>query len=284
MNGILVVDKPSGVTSHDVVARCRRILGQRKIGHAGTLDPAATGILVLGVGRATRLLQFLEAQRKVYRATITLGVSTSTLDAEGEVVATADASAVTQKDLMRVLPAFRGTIQQVPPMVSAIKIGGEALYKKALRGEVVERAPRTVTIEELTLESFTPPTLRVVCSKGTYIRTLAADIGDALGVGAHVATLRRLASGPYDEAMATPLEKVTAEAIVPMEQAAAGFPRRDLTAAQTLEVVQGKRLQAAGIDGAYALFSAERLIGMAQDSDSIAKTLCVLIDHTEVPA
>ncbi len=284
MNGLLVVDKPAGMTSHDVVARCRRVLGERKIGHAGTLDPGATGILVLGIGRATRLLQFLEAHDKTYRATVVLGVETSTLDADGEVVATADASAVTAADLQAVLPEFRGAIQQIPPMVSAIKVGGEALYKKARRGEEVERAPRPVTIHELEMESFEPLTLRVRCSKGTYIRTLVADIGRALGVGAHVGTLRRLASGPHGEADATPLDRVTAESVRPMDQAVAGLPRRDVPAPTARAFAQGKRIGAAGIVGSYAVFGPDGLLGVAQDTDDGARSICVLVDASEMPS
>lgn len=280
LNGILIVDKPAGMTSHDVVARCRKALGIRRIGHAGTLDPDATGVLVLGVARATRLLQFLEAHEKTYVTTFVLGVETTTLDASGDVVETKDASSISKSDVESALARFRGEIQQVPPMVSAIKVGGERLYEKARRGETVERAPRHVTIHELTLESFDPPTLRIRCSKGTYIRTLVADLGTALGVGAHIATLRRTACGPYDESAATPLADVGAHHLIPMERAVEGFHRRDLTSAEALQVVQGKRLPAIGETTPYALFANDTLIAMARDYDDVTKTLCVL--STEV--
>src|SRR5205085_1513781 len=184
MNGLLVIDKQAGMTSHDVVAMCRRILGERRVGHAGTLDPSATGVLVLGVGRATRLLRFVEDSDKEYVVTAAFGITTSTLDAEGEVVAENDTSSLTEEDVRSALTAFVGDIEQVPPMVSAVKVGGEPLYRKARRGEDVERAPRRVRVHELDLDSFEPgprarATLRVRRARRPYVRSPVAHVGAA---------------------------------------------------------------------------------------------------------
>ncbi|HVL90859.1 MAG TPA: tRNA pseudouridine(55) synthase TruB [Actinomycetota bacterium] len=284
MNGLLIADKPAGMTSHDAVAICRKRLAERKIGHAGTLDPDATGVLVLGVGRATRLLQYLEAHDKTYTSTFVLGVETSTQDASGQVVASVDAAHVTRDDVEAVLPRFRGEIDQVPPMVSAVKVGGEALYKKARRGETVERVARRVTVHELELTSFDPPAIRVRCSKGTYIRTLVHDIGVALGVGAHVATLRRTAVGPYTEADATPVQDVAPESLRPMGDAVAGYPRREVDAAAAVRLAHGKAIDAAGIDGPYAVFAEGALVAMARDAGTEARSLCVLVHAADLAA
>lgn len=282
MNGLLVADKPARMTSHDAVAICRKRLGERKIGHAGTLDPDATGVLILGVGRATRLLQYLEALDKTYETTFVLGVETTTQDAAGEVVATKDASHVTRDDVEAVLPSFRGEIEQIPPMVSAIKVGGEPLYKKARRGETIERKPRRVEIHELEMTGFDPPSLRVRCSKGTYIRTLVHDIGRALGVGAHVATLRRTAIGPYTEAGATAVQEVTSESLRPMSDAVAGYPRHDVGRDAAVRLAHGKAIPAAGIDGPFAVFADGALIAMARDDGAEARSLCVLVHATDL--
>lgn len=276
MNGLLIADKPASMTSHDAVAICRRRLGERKIGHAGTLDPDATGVLVLGVGRATRLLQFLEAHDKTYDATFVLGVTTTTQDASGEVIATRDATHVTPDELREAVESFRGEIDQIPPMVSAIKVGGEALYKKARRGETIERKARRVTIHELELTGVAPPSIHVRCGKGTYIRTLVHDIGERLGVGAHVATLRRTAVGPYTQDQAVPVGDVTEASLRPMADAVAGYPRRTVQPSEALRLAQGKALDAAGIDGPYAVFAGDALIAMARDDGDQARSLCVL--------
>lgn len=282
MNGILIVDKPAGITSHGVVARCRRTLSEKRIGHAGTLDPDATGVLVLGVGRATRLMQFLESDEKSYRTTFVLGAETSTQDASGEILASADATGVTREQVASALEGFTGEIDQIPPMVSAIKIGGEALYKKARRGEEVDRPPRRVTIHEAVLEEFEPPTLFVRCSKGTYIRTLVHDLGRLLGVGAHVATLRRTASGAFDESVAVSLDSVEPASLISLEQAVSHYPSRTVSRAEGLMVAQGKRLASAGIDGTYAVLCDGTLIGMARDEASSMKTFCVLVDANDL--
>ena len=210
---MLVCDKPAGMTSHDVVARVRRLAGQRRVGHGGTLDPPATGVLVLALGRATRLLPFLPTEPKRYLATIAFGAETDTLDAAGAVTATADAAAVDEPSLRAALARFVGPQQQVPPMVSAIKVAGERLYAKARRGEQVERAPRPIVVhalELLELQRGERPlaTVAVTCSGGTYVRSLAADLGRALGTLAHLASLRRTAVGRFTEADAHPLAEL----------------------------------------------------------------------------
>jgi tRNA pseudouridine55 synthase len=281
MNGLLVVDKQTGMTSHDVVAMCRRILGERRVGHAGTLDPGATGVLVVGVGRATRLLRFVEDAEKEYTAEAIFGMTTTTLDAQGEVISEKDASGLLEDDVRDVLTGFVGDIDQVPPMVSAIKVGGEALYKKARRGEEVAREPRHVRVEELTLEAFEEgerarARFRVRCSKGTYIRSLVADIGEALEVGAHVSALRRTRVGTFGDAEAIPVSDVSESALQPMEAAVAGYPRRSVDEAGARALVHGKPLEPGGIDGVYAVYGPDGLLAMAEDREGEARSLCVL--------
>ena len=207
MDGLLVVDKPSGFTSHDVVAKLRKIYGQRRVGHAGTLDPDATGVLLVGLGRVTRLLRFLQVAGKEYRADVRFGVATSTLDAAGEVLDRQEMP-LGREQVEQAAKRFVGDIEQVPPMVSAIKVGGRRLHDLARRGEEVERAPRPVRIDRLEVEAFEPgpypmATLFVACGSGTYVRTLAADIGERLGCGAHLAALRRTGIGRLDVASAS---------------------------------------------------------------------------------
>jgi tRNA pseudouridine55 synthase len=281
VNGFLVVDKPAGITSHDVVARVRRILGERRVGHAGTLDPPATGILLLGVGTTTRLLRFMEAYEKAYDGTVVLGASTTTQDATGEVVDERDASAITREDVVSAMTAFVGDIEQIPPMVSAVKVGGERLYRKALRGEEVERAPRGVTVHSFTLDDFTPGarargTVSVVCTKGTYIRTLAADLGAALGVGAHLSSLRRTRIGPFDASVAVGLDRLSAADLRAPDEAIRGYPRRAVSAEQARDLVHGKALEPAGIDGPYAVFGPAGLVAMVTESEEEARSLCVV--------
>jgi tRNA pseudouridine55 synthase len=210
MDGFAIVDKDAGWTSHDVVAKARGILRERRIGHSGTLDPDATGVLLLGIGRGTRLLQFLGDLPKTYVGEVVLGTATSTLDASGEVVATFDMSAVTDADVAAAAARFVGEIDQVPPMVSAVKVGGKRLHELARQGIEVERKARRVTIHALSVAPVEAGVHRVevTCSSGTYIRTLAADIGLALGGGAHLRNLRRTAIGPFTLADARPLEAI----------------------------------------------------------------------------
>src|SRR5438105_3529467 len=212
VEGLVVVDKPAGWTSHDVVARLRRIYGLRRIGHAGTLDPDATGVLLVGLGRVTRLMRFLQEAGKEYRARVVFGVATDTLDASGAVLERAEMT-ITREELDAAARAFVGDIQQVPPMVSALKVGGRRLYELARAGVEVERAARPVHIDELVVEDLEPgaypeATIRVACSSGTYVRTLAADLGAALGGCAHLASLRRLAIGSFTLDEARPVEAV----------------------------------------------------------------------------
>ena len=212
VNGVLVVDKPAGISSNDAVQRAKRLFGAQKVGHTGSLDPLATGVLPLCFGEATKFSQFLLDADKKYRARICLGVSTETGDADGEVIAEADASSVTAAQVAAELKNFVGEIEQVPSMYSALKHQGQPLYKLARQGVEVERAPRKVTVycAELLQVTGTQIELFVHCSKGTYIRSLAEDLGTALDCGGHVAGLRRLAAGPYKEEQAVSFEKLNA--------------------------------------------------------------------------
>jgi tRNA pseudouridine55 synthase len=217
-NGLVVVDKAAGWTSHDVVARCRRIFGQRRVGHAGTLDPDATGVLLVGLGRATRLLRFLTVLPKTYTTDIVLGTATSTLDASGEVTATFDMRDVEASDVRAAARALTGEIEQVPPMVSAVKVGGRRLHELAREGVEVERRPRPVTVYRFDTEPdpARPGVYRAVveCSSGTYVRVLADDLGRALGGGAHLDHLRRTRIGSFGEADMRPLESIGPDAVL----------------------------------------------------------------------
>jgi tRNA pseudouridine55 synthase len=254
LHGFLVIDKPPGWTSFDVVARARRLLGVRKIGHAGTLDPAATGVLPLAVGHATRVLEYLTAADKTYLADVTFGVETDSHDRDGVVTAVDDASGLTREQVEQALSGFRGPIMQVPPMHAAIKVGGQRLYELARRGEEIERAPRPVVINELNLEAWEPPvaTLLVDCSKGTYIRALARDLGATTGVGAHLSRLVRTRTGPFTLDEAITLEDL-ASADLPSawpvlawaaDVALADWPALALDARQTVDWRHGKPIPA----------------------------------------
>jgi tRNA pseudouridine55 synthase len=247
VSGFLLVDKPSGWTSHDVVAEVRRLVGQKKVGHGGTLDPMATGLLVLGVGQATRLLRFVQQLPKEYLARAVLGVATDTLDAAGAVL-WREPMEVGEGDLARVLPRFVGRIMQVPPMVSALRMEGRRLYELARQGEEVDREGRPVDVHELDLVEFAPgeypeATLRVVCGKGTYVRSLADDIGKALGGRAHLVELRRTRVGSFSaEGDGRSIESLR-------EQAEAGS-----LASMTLSPAEGLRdLPAVTVDDVTAL-------------------------------
>jgi tRNA pseudouridine55 synthase len=217
-DGLAVVDKEAGWTSHDVVAKSRGLLGTRKVGHAGTLDPDATGVLLVGVGKVTRLLRFLTVLPKSYVGEVVLGVETSTLDASGDVLRAHDMAQVTPDDVDAVLRRFTGEIMQVPPMVSAVKVGGRRLHELAREGVEVERAPRPVVVHRLSAAVTEDPLVyrvEVDCSSGTYVRTLAADIGAALGGGAHLRNLRRVAVGPFTIDAAVPVARVSVDALLP---------------------------------------------------------------------
>ena len=210
MNGILVVDKPAGISSNDVVQQAKRLFGAQKVGHTGSLDPLATGVLPLCFGEATKFSQYLLDADKKYWTQVRLGITTETADADGEVIAQADTSGITESQVTAALERFVGEIEQIPSMYSALKRQGQPLYKLARQGIEVERAPRRISIYSAELLQFSEASieLRVHCSKGTYIRSLAEDLGAALGCGGHVSALRRLAAGPYEEAQATTLDEL----------------------------------------------------------------------------
>lgn len=226
-DGVLLIDKPTDHTSHDVVARLRGILKMKRIGHAGTLDPMATGLLVMLLGKATKLSQYLMSVEKEYTGTIKLGESTNTQDAEGEIVSSAPVPALSEDDVRKALAGFLGDQYQTPPMFSAIKIGGKPLYKSARAGEEVEREPRFIRVISYELTRWQSPFIdfRVLCTKGTYVRTLAHDLGQRLGCGAHLTALRRVASGALDLSRAVTLEQV--QKMTPAEIQAALIPAHE---------------------------------------------------------
>jgi tRNA pseudouridine55 synthase len=258
--GVLVVDKPAGPTSFDVVKRVRRALGAEKAGHAGTLDPAATGVLAVCVGEAVKLQQWLADGDKAYEATVALGVATTTEDAEGEVIARGDASGLGAGDVQAALARFAGEIEQVPPMYSAVRVGGRRLHEVARAGGEVERAPRRVTIHAIELLGLEPPSpdgvvrarIAVRCGKGTYVRTLAADLGRALGVPAHLAALRRTEASGFTLHQALPLAEVEAlgraapgdlrARLVPVADALGHLPAVAVAADEARALAQGKVL------------------------------------------
>jgi tRNA pseudouridine55 synthase len=252
MDGIVNINKPPGMTSHDVVLRARRILREKRIGHTGTLDPLATGVLVLCVGKATRVAQYLEAGEKEYRAVMRLGITTDTLDAEGRVLETKTYPHPDRGELVRVIQRFVGAILQSPPAFSAVKIGGTPSYRLARQGRAQPNKPRQVTIHEIELTSYEDPLvgLAVRCSKGVYIRSLCADIGDALGTGAHLAALERTRSGRFSLAGAVTLEHLqvlaaagdVGRAVLPIDHALADFPAASLTEEESVRIAHGNRL------------------------------------------
>lgn len=226
MCGFLLIDKPFGVTSHDVVNQVRRRLGVRRVGHAGTLDPVCTGLLVVAVGPATRLLRFLSLEPKEYEGVMKLGEATSTQDAEGEVVSSSDPSSITLDALGDAAQRLVGELQQLPPMYSAVKVGGKKLYEYARAGKEVEREPRTVTVHRFEVHSLEMPLarFRVRCSGGTYVRTLVHDLGESAGVGAHVVELRRTAAGVFRVEDATSPEEASEERLLAPEEALEPMP------------------------------------------------------------
>ena len=246
MEGILNIDKPQWLSSHDVVARVRRICATRRVGHAGTLDPLATGVLLVCVGRATRLSEYLMAQQKVYTATVRLGQTTNTYDAEGEVMEERPFSHITAAAIEQALSLYRGPIEQVPPIYSALKVNGQPMYKLARAGKDVERKPRPVTIYELDLVNWSPPNLelRVVCSTGTYIRSLAHDIGETLACGGHITVLRRTAVGEFNSSDAITLDELAAQVsqdvFFATDQAVINLPRIDANDAETEALLMGQ--------------------------------------------
>ncbi len=287
-DGLVIVDKPAGLTSHTVVSRIRKLAGTRRVGHAGTLDPMATGVLVIGVEKATRLLGHLALTTKTYRATIRLGQSTVTDDAEGEVTATAPAAGVTRQTLDAAVARLTGDILQVPSKVSAIKVDGKRSYRRVLDGEDVELAARPVTVSsfevhavrEALAEGGTPlldVDVTVDCSSGTYIRALARDLGTDLGTGGHLTALRRTRVGPYGIEQAQTLEELAETfAVLPIGQAAAeAFPRWDVDAEQARRLINGVRQKAPGLgDGPIAVFGPEdRFIALVEERRGETKIL-----------
>ncbi|MEU4544280.1 tRNA pseudouridine(55) synthase TruB [Nonomuraea dietziae] len=282
-SGLIIVDKPAEWTSHDVVGKMRRIAGTRRVGHAGTLDPMATGVLVIGVEKATRLLGHLALTEKVYEATIRLGVTTNTDDAEGEVTATFDTGSVTSEAVRKGIEALTGRIMQVPPQVSAIKVNGERAYKRARAGEEVELAARPVTVYDFDVASIEGPEVKATirCSSGTYIRALARDLGASLGVGGHLTSLRRTRVGPYDLSLAKTIDELAADCVVlPIGEAvSAAFPRRDVGADEARVISHGGRLPAAGLgEGPIGVFGPDgELLALVEEQGRSARPLAVFV-------
>ncbi|WP_367136570.1 tRNA pseudouridine(55) synthase TruB [Saccharothrix sp. HUAS TT1] len=284
--GLVVIDKPDGMTSHDVVARVRRILGTRKVGHAGTLDPMATGVLVLGIERATKLLGHLALDSKAYLSTIRLGSATTTDDAEGEVLSTADSSGVDEGAIRAGVAKLTGPIEQVPSAVSAVKIDGKRAYARVRAGEAVDIPARPVTVHRFDVlavrreEGGTELDVMVECSSGTYVRALARDLGADLGVGGHLAALRRTRVGPFDLRVAKTLEQLESAPGLSLDLDAAvstAFPRREIAPREAVALSHGQRLAAGGLDGTYGVFGPDgHVVALAKDEGPIAKPLVVL--------
>ncbi|QLL09294.1 tRNA pseudouridine(55) synthase TruB [Mycobacterium vicinigordonae] len=284
--GLLVLDKPAGMTSHDVVGRCRRIFATRRVGHAGTLDPMATGVLVIGIERATKILGLLTATSKAYTATIRLGQTTSTDDAEGEVLESISAAHVTDAAIEAAVSELRGDISQVPSAVSAIKVGGRRAYQLARAGEAVElqarpvRIDRFVVLEVRRASSWVDLDVEVDCSSGTYIRALARDLGAFLGVGGHLTSLRRTRVGRFDLAQALTLDEVAEHPRLSLsldEACLLMFPRRALTVPEAEAAANGRALPAAGIDGTYAATADDgRVIALLREQGSRTRSVVVI--------
>lgn len=284
--GIVVVDKPAGMTSHDVVGRCRRIFSTKKVGHAGTLDPMATGVLVIGVQRATKILGLLSGTSKSYAATIRLGQTTSTEDAEGELLQSVSAEHVRTEDIAQAMAELRGDIKQVPSEVSAIKVDGRRAYRLVREGHTVELQPRPVRIDRFELlavrahDRLIDFDVEVDCSSGTYIRALARDLGAALGVGGHLTSLRRTRVGRFGLDQACSLDALAEQPRLTHsldEACLLMFPRRDLTAAEAEATGHGRPLSPAGIDGVYAAADADgRVIALLRDEGAGTKPLVVI--------
>jgi tRNA pseudouridine55 synthase len=284
--GIVVVDKPAGMTSHDVVGRCRRIFATRKVGHAGTLDPMATGVLVVGIDRATKILGLLTAADKSYAATMRLGQTTSTDDAEGQVLHTVSAAGLTDQQIGNAVSALRGDLDQVPSTVSAIKIGGQRAYKLAREGQTVELAARPVRISRFEVlgvrrhDDLVDVDVEVECSSGTYIRALARDVGAALAVGGHLTALRRTRVGRFGLDQARALDDLTEQPRLSYsldEACLQSFPRRDLTVDEAGSVSHGRPLPPAGIDGVYAAVAPDgHVMALLQDRADRTKSVVVL--------
>jgi tRNA pseudouridine55 synthase len=284
--GLVIVDKPAGMTSHDVVGRCRRIFGTRRVGHAGTLDPMATGVLVIGVDRATKILGLLTETSKSYTATIRLGQSTSTEDAEGELLEENSAEQLTEAAIATAIAGLSGDIMQVPSAVSAIKVNGQRAYRLAREGHAVELAARPVRIDRFELLAvrrhgrLVDADVEVDCSSGTYIRALARDLGDELAVGGHLTALRRTRVGGFGVDQARSLDELAdrPELSCTLDEACLQmFARRDLTAEEADAAANGRALTPAGIDGVYAAQDADgRVIALLRDEAARTKSVVVI--------
>ncbi|MBV9320302.1 MAG: tRNA pseudouridine(55) synthase TruB [Mycobacterium sp.] len=284
--GIVIVDKPAGMTSHDVVARCRRIFQTRRVGHAGTLDPMATGVLVIGVDRATKILGLLSAASKSYDATIRLGQSTATEDSESEVLQHTSAEHLTDADIGAAIERLRGDISQVPSAVSAVKVGGRRAYRLVREGRLVDLPPRPVRIDRFEAmairryDRLVDVDVQVDCSSGTYIRALARDLGDALGVGGHLTALRRTRVGRFRLDQAPSLDELAERPRLSLtldEACLLMFPRRELTDEEVDAAGHGRALTPAGIDGVYAACTADgRVIALLRDDGPRTKSVVVI--------
>jgi tRNA pseudouridine55 synthase len=276
-NGLLLIDKPGGSTSHDAVATVRRALGTKKVGHAGTLDPMATGLLVMGVGRGTRLLRFLGDQVKTYVGSFRLGIETDTLDADGTVTRRTPVEEITDEQVVAAMSLFEGDSLQRPPAYSAVKVGGRKLYEAARRGETIHASPRAIRVERFELAMFASPDVDFVvrCSGGTYVRVLAADVGARLGFGAHLTRLRRTAIGSFDVAVARPPGDPGEP--LPLEHAVAHLPRVELQPGEVIAVSHGRILGPAGLVGPYAVLAPDgRVLGVYRDEGAKAKPEVIL--------
>lgn len=284
--GLVIVDKPPGMTSHDVVGRCRRIFATRRVGHAGTLDPMATGVLVIGIERATKILGLVTETSKSYAATIRLGQSTSTEDAEGEITQQVSAQGVTDDAIEAAIADLRGDIAQVPSAVSAIKVDGQRAYRLAREGHAVELAARPVRIDRFDLlavrrhDQLVDVDVEVDCSSGTYIRALARDVGATLGVGGHLTALRRTRVGRFDVGQARSLEDLADRPGLSLtldEACLLLFAHRELTEDEADSVANGRPLTPAGIDGVYAAHTADgRVMALLRDEGSTTKSIVVI--------
>ena len=280
MNGIVIIDKPAGWTSQDVVSKLRGVLRTRRIGHGGTLDPMATGVLPVFVGRATRGVEFFEHAKKTYEATLRLGLTTDTEDISGTVLEEKEVS-ISDADFLGVLPQFRGKIQQIPPMYSALKVNGQKLYDLARKGKEVERQPREIEIFKLECLEFNgrEARLRVACSKGTYIRTLCKDIGQALGCGGCMAALRRVTAGEYTIDQAVSLEELVAAEnpgryLRPVDSMFHNFPAHTLTPNQEKRCRNGNAFSLSLPDGTYRAYSQTgEFLMLAKVEDGVMSTI-----------
>jgi tRNA pseudouridine55 synthase len=274
--GMLLVDKPQGITSHDAVALVRRALGTKKVGHAGTLDPMATGLLLIGVGRATRLLRFLGDLPKTYEGSMRLGVETTTLDAEGDLTRESPVDA-TDQQIRAAMAALLGDLMQIPPAFSAVSVGGRRLYDAARKGLTLKAAARQIHVYafDLLARNGDDVDFRVICGGGTYVRVLAADVGAALGCGAHLTRLRREAIGPFEAVHATPPQDPGSP--LPLEVAVGHLPRVLLEHEEALAAGHGRILGPSGIDGPYGVYDdTDRLIGVYEDEEAKARPLVIL--------